>query len=309
MLDLATKKIVIAGGGGFLGSHLVEALAKRGVPKENIFIPRSKDFDLRVNQNCKKIVAGQEILFDLSVIAGDLEIRKKIPGTIFYDNILMGIQLLEAARIEGLEKIITIGSAVEYPEDASTPLKESDLWNGKMAEVNLPYAIAKKAILVQGQLYRKQYGLNTIHLMPTNIYGPRERVASGYLMPSMINKILEAKKTNQQFIDAWGTGEPIRDFIYIDDVVEGILQAAEKYNEAEPVNLGTGKGVSIKELFELIASIAGFSGDVRWDSSKPNGQMKRLMDTSLAKEKFGFIAKTKLVDGLKKTIRWHEENE
>jgi GDP-L-fucose synthase len=305
MIDLTKKKILVMGGSGFVGSYVVLGLIKRGVPEKNISAPSSKECDLRKREDCVRAVRGRNIVFDCAIVAGDLLARAKNPGSIFYDNLMMGTQLLEAARQEGVEKIITMGSAVEYPENAPSLLKEEDLWMGELASVNLPYALARKAVLVQGQLYRKQYGLNAIHLLPTNIYGPREKFESGYLMPSLIKKIFDAKKASAAYIEAWGTGEPLRDFLYADDAVEGILLAAERYDEAEPANLGTGVGISIKDLVALISRVAGFKGGVRWDATKPNGQMSRVMDTHRAEEKFGFKAKIALEEGLKKTIEWH----
>lgn len=306
MINLKDKKIMVAGGSGFLGSHVVEGLLRRGVPEKNIFIPRSKDFDFRKWENCVRAVQGQEVIFDLAAFTGDLMLRTQIPGKLFYDNLIMGIHLIEAARQAGVEKIITIGSAAAYPENAPVPLKEDDLWMGPQSFINLSYALAKKMLLVQGQTYRHQYGSNIIHLMPTNTYGPRERVESGYLMPSLIQKVIDAKRAGKSFIDAWGTGEPVRDFLYIDDAIEGILLAAEHYNESDPVNLGTGIGISIKELISLICKFVGFDGEVRWDTTKPNGQMYRIMDTKRAETKLGFRAKTPLEVGLKKTIEWHK---
>jgi len=308
MLDLTKKKILVAGGNGFLGSHVVQGLRRRGVPEGNIFIPTSKEFDLRKMENCERVVKGQEILFDFAVVAGDLSRRMQIPGELFYDNLMMSVQILEAARRAGMEKVVSIGSAVEYPENAPAPLKETDLWMGEQAPVNIPYGFAKKTLLLQGQAYRAQYGFDTIHLLLTNVFGPRERVASGYLMPSLIQRVIDAKREKKTSIEVWGTGEALRDFMYVDDAVEGILLAAERYDEGEPVNLGTGFGVSIKELVVMISKIVGYTGEVRWDTTKPNGQMRRVMDIHRAEKMFGFRTKTKLEEGLKATVEWHEKN-
>ena len=306
MIDLATKKIVVAGGSGYLGTHLVRALVERGVPRASISVPRSSDCDLRQWEHCVRAVAGQEILFDLATITGDLLLRAKFPGTLLYDNLLMGVQLIEAARQAGAEKVVTIGSAIEYPHNAPAPLREDDLWMGQQEPANIPYGFAKKILLVQGQAYRRQYGMNVIHLLLTNTYGPGERVESGYFVPSVIQKVLAAKKSGASHIEAWGTGEPMRDFIYVDDAVEGIIAAAERYDEEDPINLGTGVGVSIRDFIGLASRIAGFSGQIRWDATKPNGQLHRVMDMTRAEAKLGFRAKTSLEAGLKKTIEWHE---
>ena len=298
----------MTGGSGFLGSHVVEGLKRRGVPEKNIFVSTSREFDLRKWEGCVRAVEGQEIIFDLAAVTGDLLRRLKIPGELFYDNLIMGVQLIEAARQAQVKKIITIGSAAAYPENAPTPLKEEDLWMGPQSFINISYGLAKKMLLVQGQAYRRQYGMDIIHLMPTNTYGPRERVESGYLMPSLINRVVEAKHSGRPSIEVWGTGEPVRDFLYVDDAVEGILTAAESYDDSEPVNLGTGVGISIKELVNLISKLVGFRGEIKWDTSKPNGQMYRIMNTHRAKEKFGFKPKMSLEEGLKKTIEWHEND-
>lgn len=308
MIELRKKKIMVTGGNGFLGSHVVEGLIARGVPKENIFVPRAEEYDLRKWENCVRAVAGREVLFDLAAVTGNLLLRLQIPGQLFYDNLIMGIQLVEAARQAGIEKVITIGSAAAYPENAPVPLKEDDLWMGPQSFINLSYALAKKMLLVQGQVYRHQYRSDIIHLMPTNIYGPRERVESGYLMPTLIQRVIDAKRENKGSIDVWGTGEAIRDFLYVDDAVKGILMAAESYDEPDPVNLGTGKGISIKDLVALICKLVGYKGSVHWDTTKPNGQMFRILDTTRAEERFGFKAETPLEEGLRETIAWHEEN-
>lgn len=306
MVDLKRKKIIVTGGSGFLGSHVVDGLLRRGVEKSNIFIPDSADYDLRRWENCVRAVKSQQIIFDLAAVTGNLLSRTKIPGELFYDNLIMGIQLIEAARQAGVEKIITIGSAAAYPENAPLPLKEEDLWMGPQSFINVSYGLAKKMLLVQGQTYRHQYGSNIIHLMPTNTYGPRERVESGYLMPSLIQKAINARRLSSSYIDVWGTGEAVRDFLYVDDTVEGILLAAELYDESEPVNLGTGTGISIRDLVGLICKLVGFEGGVHWDISKPSGQMYRIMDTKKAETRFGFKARTPFEVGLKKTIEWHE---
>lgn len=308
-MDLSSKQITVAGGNGFLGSHIIEGLVERGVPRSRIVIPDSRTCDLRIWENCMRAVDGSHIVFDAAAVVGDLLSRPKIPGAIFYDNLVMGVQLIEAARQAGAEKIITIGSAVEYPETAPSPFSEVDLWMGPLPRVNLSYGSAKKMLLVQGQAYFSQYGLPVVHLMPTNMYGPYERPESGYLVPAMIQKVLDAKKVGASFVDAWGTGEPVRDFLYVGDAVEAILLAAEQCDVSEAINLGTGEGVSVRELFARIAAIVGYNGEVKWDVSKPNGPFNRIMDTTRAEKLLGFTARTSLDEGLRKTIKWHLEHQ
>lgn len=306
MIDLKSKKILVTGGAGFLGAHVVRGLLKRGVPEKNIFIPRSKDFDLRKWSDCEKVVLNQDIVFDLAAVTGDILSRQKIPGQIFYDNLIMGVQLMEASRRAGVTKVITVGSAIEYPENAPPPLKEDDLWSGPNSLINIPSGLPKKMLLVQGQAYRAQYGFDVIHLILTNTFGPYERVESGYLMPSLIQRFVNAQKENQPFVEVWGTGEAIRDFLYVNDAVEGIILAAELYDEKYPVNLGTGIGTSIKDLVKLLCRLTNYQGEIRWDATKPNSQLYRALEVSRAWDRFGFKAKTSLEEGLRLTIEWHK---
>lgn len=305
MLDLKNKKILVAGGGGFMGSHVLQALEKRGIPKENIFAPSSKECDLRKWNDCVNAVKGREIVFDCAANPKDLLTREKIPGEIFYENLIMGVQLLEAAWRAGVEKTITIGSATEYPEGAPAPLREDTVWNGLPSPTSIPYGLSKRIVALQGELYRRQTGFNSIHLILTNSYGPGEKFESGYMIPSLIQKIMNAKQRGEKEVEVWGTGRALRDVMFVEDVAEGIVRAAELYDEAMPLNIGSGAGISVKELVELLSRIIGFEGTARWDATKPEGELKRFLDISRAERLIGFQTKTPLEEGLKKTIEWH----
>ena len=305
MIDLKNKKILVAGGNGFIGSHVCAALEKRGVLRERIVIPLPETHDLRVWEKCAGAVKGIDIVFDCAAVPGDILLRAKIPGQLFYENLIMGVHLVEAAFQEGVQKIITIGSATEYPESAPTPLKEIDLWNGLPSPGNIPYGLSKRIAALQGEMYRRQSGFHAIHVLLTNAYGPGERYESGYMVPSLIQKFLGAKERGEKEVEVWGTGNAVRDLIFADDAAEGILRAAEDYDDVSPLNLASGTGISIKELAELLSSIAGFDGTVRWNTDKPEGDLKRLLDVTRAEQLIGFKAKTPLEEGLKKTIAWH----
>ncbi|MBI2476183.1 MAG: NAD-dependent epimerase/dehydratase family protein [Candidatus Taylorbacteria bacterium] len=308
MLDLKNKRILVLGGGGFIGSHLVQTLKKRGVPNERIFAPSSKECNLLIWNDCLKATKGIEVVFDCAANTGDLLIRGKIPGELFYENLMMGIQLLEAARRAGAQKVVTVGSVIEYPKDARVPLREDALWNGLPLETSIPYGLSKRIVALQGELYRRQTGFNSIHVILTNSYGPGEKFSSGYMIPSLIQKIMKAKKGGQKEIEAWGTGRATRDLIYVEDATEGIVRAAESYDEAMPLNIGSGAGISIKALVALLSSLIGFEGTVRWDTTKPEGELKRFLDVSRASHLIGFQAKTALRQGLKKTVDWHKKH-
>jgi len=303
------KKILITGGAGFLGSHMVTNLIeKREVPPKQIVIPRSKDTDLRIWENCRK-VADADVIIHLAATVGGIGFNQKYPGTLFYDNIMMGAQLIEAARLKGVEKYVQIGTVCAYPKYVPVPFKEEYLWSGYPEETNAPYGIAKKALLVMAQAYRQQYSMNVIYLLPTNLYGPGDNfdLESSHVIPSLIRKIVEANREGRKEVVVWGTGNVSREFLYVEDAAEGILLATEKYNESEPVNLGSGKEIRIKELANLIAELCGFEGNIIWDSSKPDGQPRRCLDTSKARKRFNFEAKTCLSEGLKETIQWYKK--
>jgi len=308
MIDLSQKKILITGANGFLGRHLVKNLIeKRKVPKENLFLPTIQDLDLRKWEDCQKAVKGQDIVIHLAAKVGGIGLNQEKPGELFYDNIIMGVQLIEAARQAKVEKFTAIGTICAYPKFTPVPFKEENLWNGYPEETNAPYGLAKKMLLVQSQAYRKQYGFNSIFLLPVNMYGPGDNFdpKSSHVIAAIVRKVYEAKKEGKDYIEAWGTGKPTREFLYVEDGAEGIILATEKYDKSEPVNLGSGMEISIKDLIEMICRLMDFDGEIRWDTSKPDGQPRRRLDTSRAEKEFGFRAKTDFEEGLKKTINWY----
>lgn len=287
-----------------MGRHVVQKLLECGVPEKNILVPRSQDFDLLIKENVEKAVAGRDAVIHLAGTTGGVDFHLAHPAEIFYDNIIIGVELMEAARRAGVEKFVTIGSAAEYPESAPMPLIEEDLWIGPPEPNHASYIVAKKMLLVQAQAYRRQYGFNAIHLLLTNMYGPGEHQEGGPI-PAFILRVGEARKSGARFVDAWGSGRPTRDFLYVEDAVEGIVLATEKYDGAGPVNLGSGIEYSIKEIFELITALMNFNGEIRWDTSKPDGQLRRVLDIGKAERYFGFKPKTNLEIGLRETIKHH----
>jgi len=304
----ADKKMLVTGGAGFLGSFIVEKLIKeREVNLRTIRVPRSKDLDLRKWENCVKAVEDMDIVIHLAAKVGGIGFNKKYPATLFYDNATMGIQLMEAARQEGVQKFLAIGTVCAYPKYTSVPFREEELWNGYPEETNAPYGVAKKILLVQAQAYRQQYGFNAIFLLPVNLYGPRDNFdpESSHVIPALIKKMVDAKLEEKDEVVVWGTGKASREFLYVEDAAEGILLATEKYNKPDPVNLGAGKEITIKELVNLIAGLTGYKGKIAWDTSKPDGQPRRCLETSRAKKEFGFEAKTDFKEGLKRTIEWY----
>ncbi len=308
MLDFwKNKKVLVTGGAGFLGSHVIEQLLIRGAPKENIFVPRSAEFDLREKEICQKIVQGQDIVIHLAAKVGGIGFNQKYPAELFYDNLTMGVQLMEAARLTGVKKFVTVGTICAYPKFTPIPFREEDLWNGYPEETNAPYGLAKKMMLVQAQAYRTQYGFNAIYLLPVNLYGPRDNFnpESSHVIPALIKKVYEAKIAGQNYIEVWGTGKASREFLYVEDAARGIVLAAEKYDKGEPVNLGAGIEITIKDLAELICQLMNFNGEIRWDASKPDGQPRGSLDVSRAEKEFGFRAKVPFEEGLKKTIEWY----
>ncbi|MBA7665983.1 GDP-L-fucose synthase [subsurface metagenome] len=307
--DLKAKRILVTGGAGFLGSFVIEKLKDRGVSEENIRIPKSKNMDLRKWENCIKAVKNIDTVIHLAAKVGGIGYNQKYPGTLFYDNAIMSIQLMEAARDEGVEKFVAMGTICAYPKFTPVPFKEDNLWNGYPEETNAPYGLAKKILLVQSQAYRQQYGFNSIYLLPVNLYGPGDNFdpEQSHVIPALIKKMFDAKLEGRNEVVVWGTGKATREFLYVEDAAEGIILAAERYNKPDPVNLGCGFEISIKELVELIAELVVFDGEIKWDASKPDGQPRRRLDVSRAWREFGFKAKTDFREGLRKTIEWYKE--
>ena len=308
-MDLIQKKILVTGGAGFLGSFVVEEFFRKGVPKEHIFVPRSSEFDLRKWESCQKVVEGQELVIHLAANVGGIGYNREHPGTLFYDNIIMGTQIIEAARQAGVEKFVAVGTVCAYPKFTPLPFKEDDLWNGYPEETNAPYGLAKKMLLVQAQGYRAEYGFNAIYLLPVNLYGPRDNFdpKSSHVIPALIRKVSEAKKEHKPFIEVWGTGSASREFLYVEDAAEAIVLSAEKFDGPEPVNLGAGMEITIKDLIGTICKLMGYEGEIHWDASKPDGQPRRMLDVSRAEKFFGFRAKTGFEEGLRKTIEWYAQ--
>lgn len=304
------KKILITGGAGFLGSAIQEQLQQRGVKKDQVSIPRSRNLDLRIWENCQKAVKDTEIVIHLAAKVGGIGFNQKYPGDLFYDNAIIGIQIIEAARQAEVEKCVILGTVCAYPKFTPVPFREEDLWNGYPEETNAPYGLAKKMLLVQSQAYRQQYGFNSIYLLPVNLYGPRDNFnpESSHVIPALIKKFTEAVRDGKKVVDVWGTGCASREFLYVDDAARGIVLAAERYNKPDPVNIGAGNEISIKKLIEIIAKYTGFKGEIYWDTTKPDGQPRRGLDVSRAEKEFGFKATTSFEDGLKRTIEWYQKS-
>jgi len=308
-LDLEGKKILLTGGDGFLGRFVQRELVENGVREEDIRIPHHVDNDLRIWENCDEAVAGINLVIHLAASVGGIGFNQRNPGVLFYDNMIMGAQLMEAARRHSVEKFIQIGTVCAYPKFTSVPFMEDDLWDGYPEETNAPYGVAKKALLVQAQAYREQYGLNAIYLLPVNLYGPGDNfdLEDSHVIPALIRKCVDAADSGSEEIFVWGTGTPTREFLYVEDCSRGIVQAARHYDEPDPVNLGSGEEISIKDLVNLIARISGFEGNIRWDSTRPDGQPRRCLDTQRA-GKFGFTAEIPFEDGLARTVQWYKDN-
>jgi len=305
------KKILLTGGAGFLGSFITEKLInEKKLDPRNIRVPRSKNMDLTKWENCVKAVDDVDIVIHLAAKVGGIGFNKKYPATLFYDNAMMGIQLIEAARQAEVGKFVAIGTVCAYPKYTPVPFKEEDLWEGYPEETNAPYGIAKKILLVQAKAYREQYNFNAIYLLMVNLYGPRDNFHPEYshVIPALITKLYEAKESGRDCITLWGTGKPTREFLYVEDAADGIILAAEKYNKSEPINLGSGCEISIKDLANLIVELVGFDGEIKWDTSKPDGQPRRRLDVNKAEKEFGFKAKVNLRAGLEKTINWYKAN-
>lgn len=307
---LKDKRVVVTGGAGFLGGYVIDKLKQRGC--QNILVPLINDYDLVKAGDIVRMYEDMrpDIVIHLAAVVGGIGANLEHPGEFFYKNLMMGVQLIEQGRLFGLEKFVAIGTICAYPKFTPVPFKEDDLWVGYPEETNAPYGLAKKMLLVQSQAYRQEYGFNSIFLLPVNLYGPNDNFdsASSHVIPALIKKCVDAIDSGDDYIDCWGTGSASREFIYADNAAEGIVLAAEKYNGPEPINIGAGFEITIKDLVDKIVKLTGFKGEVRWDSSKPDGQPRRMLDVSRAKELFGFEAKTDFDAGLKATIDWYRAN-
>ena len=301
------KKILITGGAGFFGSQVVDQLLKKGASRENILIPRSRETDLRRWENCVRVVKDRDLVIHLAAKVGGIGYNQAYPADLFYDNAIMGIQLMEAARQENVEKCVVAGTICAYPKFTPVPFREENLWDGYPEETNAPYGLAKKMLLVQSQAYRAQYGFNSIYLLPVNLYGPGDNFnpESSHVIPALIKKFIDAKRDNHPVVEVWGTGAASREFLYVDDAARGLVLAAEHYNKPDPVNLGSGMEITIRDLVELINERTGYRGEIRWNTAKPDGQPKRSLDVTRAKREFGFEATMPFREGLKRTIEWY----
>ena len=309
-MDLSNKRICVTGGAGFLGTHLIKKLNARGA--HEIFIPKIEDYDLVNPDDIRRMLddSQPDVIIHLAAHVGGIGANMEKPAEFFYDNLMMGVQLMHESWKRGLEKFVAIGTICAYPKFTPIPFKEENLWDGYPEETKAPYGLAKKMLLVQAQAYRQQYGFNAIFLLPVNLYGPGDNFnpKSSHVIPALIRKCLEAKDQGAEQIIAWGDGSPTREFIYVEDAAEGIVLATEKYDGSEPVNIGSSFEISIKDLTEKIARMTGFEGKIVWDTTKPNGQPRRKLDTSRADQYFGFVAKTDFEQGLQKTIDWYIKN-
>jgi len=310
VIDLKEKRIIVTGGAGFLGSFIVKKLKERKC--KHVFVPKIEEYDLRDIEAINKMYgdAKGDIVIHLAAIVGGIGANRENPGSFFYDNLIMGIQLIEQARLTGIEKLIALGTICAYPKYTEVPFKEENLWDGYPEETNAPYGLAKKMLLVQSQAYRQQYNFNSIFLLPVNLYGPGDNFnpKSSHVIPALIKKFHDAKVNGKEEVVVWGTGKATREFLYVSDCAEAIILATERYDKPDPVNIGAGFEISIKNLAEKIKETVGFKGKIVWDTSKPDGQPRRSLDTKKAEKEFGFRAKVKFDEGLKKTIDWYIEN-
>ncbi|MEY2912140.1 MAG: hypothetical protein RLZZ184_1449 [Cyanobacteriota bacterium] len=309
-LELENKRILVTGGAGFLGRQVIDQLCQNGADRDKITVTRSHDCDLRVWENCQRAVDQQDIIIHLAAHVGGIGLNREKPGELFYDNLIMGTQLIHAAYQQGTEKFVCVGTICAYPKFTPVPFKEDDIWNGYPEETNAPYGIAKKALLVQLQSYRQQYGFNGIYLLPVNLYGPEDNFNpnSSHVIPALVRKVQEAQTRGEKQLPVWGDGSPTREFLYSTDAARGIVMGTQFYNDAEPVNLGTGYEISIKDLITLICELMEYDGEIVWETDKPNGQPRRCLDTERAKQAFGFTAEVEFRTGLKNTIDWWRKN-
>jgi GDP-L-fucose synthase len=309
MSQLGNKRIVVTGGSGFLGKFVVRRLEEKGV--KDIFVPRSREYNLVEISAVQKLYrdARPDIVIHLAAVVGGIGANRENPGKFFYENLMMGVQMLEQGRLQGIEKFVALGTVCAYPKFTPVPFKEEDIWSGYPEETNAPYGLAKKMLLVQSQAYRQQYDFHSIFLLPANLYGPGDNFdpKTSHVIPALIKKALEAKSRGDGYIDVWGTGKATREFLYVEDAAEGIVLAAEKYDKSEPVNLGAGFEISIQELVGLICKLVDFNGKIHWDKSQPDGQPRRRLNVEKAKKEFGFQAKTGLEEGLRQTIAWYRD--
>ena len=307
------QRIIITGGSGFLGSHLVEKFVGQGMPRANIFVPRRQDYDLRYERDVMTMFRdfpGADQVIHLAANVGGIGYNMENPAALFYDNLMMGTFMIEQARLFGIKKFVAVGTICAYPKFTPVPFREDDLWNGYPEETNAPYGLAKKMMLVQAQACRQQHGWNAIYLLPVNLYGPRDNFnpASSHVIPALIKKIHDATVLSQPFIDVWGTGSASREFLFVEDAAEGLFLAAQNYDKGDPVNLGSGMEITIRQLVETLCRLMGYTGEVRWDNTKPDGQPRRCLDVSRAEREFGFKAKTGFEEGLRRTIEWYRKN-
>lgn len=308
-IDLKNKRILVTGGAGFLGRQVIAQLGKAGADEQKITVPRSRDYNLLSLENCQRAVDQQDIVIHLAAHVGGIGLNQVKPAELFYDNLMMGAQLIHAAYQAGVEKFTCVGTICAYPKFTPVPFKEDDLWNGYPEETNAPYGVAKKALLVQLQAYRQQYGFNGIYLLPVNLYGPEDNfdTNSSHVIPALIRKVHEAQIKQEKELRVWGDGSPTREFLYSEDAARGIVMGTQSYNEADPVNLGTGYEISIRDLISLICELMEFDGEIVYETDKPNGQPRRCLDTERAKQAFGFMAEVDFKQGLKNTIDWYRQ--
>jgi GDP-L-fucose synthase len=308
--ELSNKRILVTGGAGFLGRQVIDQLCQAGADSAKITVPRSREHDLRSLEVCQRVADQQDIIIHLAAHVGGIGLNREKPAELFYDNLIMGTQLIHAAHLVGVEKFVCVGTICAYPKFTPVPFKEDDLWNGYPEETNAPYGIAKKALLVQLQSYRQQYGFNGIYLLPVNLYGPEDNfdTSSSHVIPALIRKVHEAQIKGEKQLPVWGDGSPTREFLYSEDAARGIVMGTQSYNDSEPVNLGTGSEISIRDLITLICELMEFDGEIVWETDKPNGQPRRCLDTERAKQAFGFTAQVSFRQGLKNTIEWYRQN-
>jgi GDP-L-fucose synthase len=309
-LDLSTRRVMVTGGAGFLGSRVVATLRARGA--RDVFVPRSTQYNLVERDDCRRAIRDSraEVIIHLAAVVGGIGANMENPGRYFFENLMMGVQLMEEARLAGVEKLVAVGTICAYPKHTPVPFREDDLWDGYPEETNAPYGLAKKMLLVQAQAYRQQYGFNAVHPVPVNLYGPGDNFdpRSSHVIPALIKKFVDARETGAESVPVWGDGTASREFLYVDDAAEGLVLMTERYDRPEPVNLGSGQEIMIRDLAYLIADLTGYQGRIELDPSKPNGQPRRCLDVSRAEREFGFRAKTDFRTGLRETIAWYEQH-